>query len=58
MIDWANLDMDGLYRVTKQIERDCQEGVRWERRKLQWILDEKRAKEFALDEGNDADHLP
>lgn len=44
-IDLESLD---IMKFARSIERDCQEGVKWERRKLQWILEEeadKRSKE-------------
>ncbi len=34
-------DLD-LLKFARAIERDCQEGVKWERRKLEWILEEER----------------
>ena len=30
-----------LLKFARAIERDCQEGVKWERRKLAWILEEE-----------------
>lgn len=38
-IDLEDLD---VIRFARAIERDCQEGVRWERRKLEWILEEEQ----------------
>jgi hypothetical protein len=29
-------------KFARSIERDCQEGVKWERRKLEWILEEEK----------------
>jgi hypothetical protein len=37
-IDIESLD---IMKLARSIERDCQEGVKWERRKLQWILEEE-----------------
>ncbi len=37
--DLENLD---VLKLAKSIERDCQEGVKWEIRKLQWILEEEQ----------------
>ena len=34
-----------LLKLARAIERDCQEGVKWERRKLEWILEEERNQE-------------
>ena len=31
-----------VLKFARSIERDCQEGVKWERRKLEWILEEER----------------
>ncbi len=31
-----------VLRFARSIERDCQEGVKWEQRKLEWILEEER----------------
>ncbi len=33
-----------LEKFARSIEKDCQEAVKWERRKLEWIREE-RAKE-------------
>jgi hypothetical protein len=40
-IDLEKFDFD---KFARSIEKDCQEGVKWERRKLQWVREE-RAKE-------------
>jgi len=40
-IDLETFDIE---RFARSIEKDCQEGVRWERRKLEWVREE-RAKE-------------
>ena len=29
-------------KLARAVERDCQEGVHWERRKLEWILERER----------------
>ena len=34
-------DLD-ILKFARAVERDCQEGVKWERRKLEWILEEER----------------
>jgi hypothetical protein len=38
-VDFEKLD---IIKFARSIERDCQEGVKWERRKLEWILEEER----------------
>lgn len=38
-IDVATFD---IKRFAESLVRDCQEGVKWERRKLDWILDEEQ----------------
>jgi hypothetical protein len=38
-IDLEKLD---VMKFARSIERDCQEGVKWERRKLEWILEEEK----------------
>jgi hypothetical protein len=38
-IDLEKLD---VMKFARSIERDCQEGVKWERRKLEWIRSEKQ----------------
>jgi hypothetical protein len=42
MENWVDLEKLDVMKFARSIERDCQEGVKWERRKLQWILEEKR----------------
>ena len=42
MENWLDLDKLDVMKFARSIERDCQEGVKWERRKLEWILEEKR----------------
>ena len=29
-------------KLARSLERDCQDGVKWERRKLEWILEEEK----------------
>jgi len=41
MEDLFEFDLEGLMRFARSVERDCQEGVKWERRKLEWILEER-----------------
>ena len=37
----VDLNEAELLNLARAIERDCQEGVKWERRKLEWILEEE-----------------
>lgn len=39
-IDVKTFDIE---RFAKALVKDAQEGVKWERRKLQWILEEEKA---------------
>ena len=41
MVNGIDLDTFDVEKFARSIERDCQEGVKWERRKLQWILEER-----------------
>ena len=38
-IDLETFDIE---KFARSIEKDCQEGVKWERRKLEWILEEEK----------------
>ena len=42
MKNGIHFDKLDFLRFALAIERDCQEGVKWERRKLEWILEEER----------------
>ena len=42
MDNWIDLDEIDAMKLARSIERDCQEGVKWELRKLEWILEEER----------------
>ena len=42
MENWLDLETLDVIRFARSIEKDCQEGVKWERRKLEWILEEER----------------
>lgn len=42
MENWVDLDKLDVMKFARSIERDCQETVKWERRKLEWILEEER----------------
>jgi hypothetical protein len=37
-IDLETFDIE---RFARSIEKDCQEGVKWERRKLEWVREER-----------------
>jgi hypothetical protein len=53
-VDLDEFDMVKIERFARSIEKDCQEGVKWERRKLEWIREE-RAKEADAALGKRAD---
>ena len=38
---WIDVETFDIQKFAESLERDCQEGVKWERRKLQWIREEK-----------------
>ncbi len=38
-IDLEKFDIE---KFARSLEKDCQEGVKWERRKLEWILEEEK----------------
>lgn len=40
-IDLENLD---FLKFARSIERDCQEGVKWQRRKHEWLHEEEAQK--------------
>jgi hypothetical protein len=42
MENWVDLEKLDVMKFARSIERDCQEAVKWERRKLQWILEEQK----------------
>ena len=50
MSNLLDLNQVDLLKFARSIERDCQEGVKWERRKLEWILEEERRKEEEREE--------
>ncbi len=41
MENWIDLETFDIQKFAESLERDCQEGVKWERRKLQWIREER-----------------
>lgn len=42
MGNWIDAETFDIKKFAESLVRDCQEGVRWERRKLEWILDEEK----------------
>ena len=45
---YDDLEKLDIMKFARSIEKDCQEHVKWEIRKLEWILEENRKK--ALEE--------
>jgi hypothetical protein len=45
MAHWTDLENLDVMKFARSIERDCQETVKWERRKLEWILEEEKKKQ-------------
>ncbi|ADW69631.1 hypothetical protein [Granulicella tundricola] len=43
MENWIDVKTFDIEKFARSLEKDCQEGVKWERRKLEWILEEKKA---------------
>ena len=39
MENWRDVETFDIEKFAESLERDCQEGVKWERRKLEWILE-------------------
>ena len=42
MENWIDVETFDIKKFAESLVRDCQEGVKWERRKLEWILEEER----------------
>ena len=42
MDDFTDFEKLDVMKWARSIEKDCQEGVKWEIRKLEWILEDKR----------------
>ena len=40
MGNWIDLETFDIRKFAESLVRDCQEGVKGERRKLEWILEE------------------
>ena len=45
MENWIDVETFDIKKFAESLERDCQQGVKWERRKLEWILEEKAQQE-------------
>jgi hypothetical protein len=41
MGDGIDVETFDIKKFAESLVRDCQEGVKWERRKLEWILEEE-----------------
>jgi exonuclease VII small subunit len=39
MGNWT--DIESFKRFAEKLAKDCQEGVKWEQRKLEWIREER-----------------
>ena len=50
MDNFTDFDKLDVMKWARSIEKDCQEGVKWEIRKLEWILEEERK---AVTDGKD-----
>ena len=48
-MDWANLENLDITKLARALERDCQEGVQWEIRRLEWILAHEPEQPQAVD---------
>jgi hypothetical protein len=42
MENWIDLETFDIEKFARTLEKDCQAGVKWERRKLMWVLEEKK----------------
>jgi hypothetical protein len=42
MENWIDVDTFDIKKFAESLVKDCQEGVKWERRKLEWILEEEK----------------
>jgi hypothetical protein len=42
MENWIDAETFDIKRFAESLVKDCQEGVKWERRKLEWILEEEK----------------
>jgi hypothetical protein len=41
MGDGIDVETFDIKKFAESLVKDCQEGVKWERRKLEWILEEE-----------------
>jgi hypothetical protein len=53
MMNAIDLETLDVMKFARSIESDCQESVKWEHRKLRWILEEEAAAQNR-EEGEDA----
>jgi hypothetical protein len=44
MVNGIDLETFDIKKFAQSLVRGCQEGVKWERRKLEWILEEEKKK--------------
>ena len=42
MLHLIGTDAFDLRKFAEALEKNCQEGVKWERRKLEWIIEEEK----------------
>jgi len=42
MENGIDLETFDIKKFAESLVKDCQEGVKWERRKLEWILEEEK----------------
>ena len=49
MDEWTDLEKLDLMEFARSIERDCQEAVKWEIRKLEWIVSDEQRQNAAED---------
>ena len=52
MDSWTDLEHIDLLKFARSLEKDCQEAVKWERRKLEWILQEEQDRKISEREAN------
>jgi hypothetical protein len=41
MENWIDVETFDIKKFAESLVKDCQEGVKWERRKLEWIREER-----------------
>jgi len=42
METWIDVETFDIKKFAESLVTDCQEGVKWERRNLEWILEEEK----------------